>query len=409
MGERTEERVQRSWRLALSWALLASLGLPPSVAARTWRVTVDGSGDAPTIQAAVDSCEDGDEILVGPGDYTASGQIFSHARSLSLRSELGPEVTTVANLLLSGGHRTDPTETQPRTVVDRDGLYLKEMSVTGFRLTASPMGPPIFATTFNRLVIDHCVVEDQPEHSLFGDLDTLLISDCVFARNTSTSDGIPDGGGALMIQAIRGRGEIRGCRFIENRSIVRGGAIMLFGDPLHPVQELLIHHCVFDGNEAPDGGAVWVELSNVSFQHNTFVGNRSRDGALVIAWSIGSPEKSITSNNIFYRNSQFGLVTYIGAVSRCYCNDYWQNDLGPAEAWCDSHGYPDFYYDPFFCLQAPHDYRLSPDSPLAPWNTELIPCGGEMGALGVGCSPLPAVRSSWGRLRTMFGTEGKRR
>jgi hypothetical protein len=36
----------------------------------TWRVNADGSGDVPTIQAAIDTAAVGDTVLVGPGRYT---------------------------------------------------------------------------------------------------------------------------------------------------------------------------------------------------------------------------------------------------------------------------------------------------------------------------------------------------
>ena len=40
---------------------------------RTWHVNLAGSGDAPTISAAIDSASAGDTILCAPGNYPETG------------------------------------------------------------------------------------------------------------------------------------------------------------------------------------------------------------------------------------------------------------------------------------------------------------------------------------------------
>ena len=40
---------------------------------RTWSVNAEGTGDAPSIQAAIDSCAAGDTVLAAPGTYTGAG------------------------------------------------------------------------------------------------------------------------------------------------------------------------------------------------------------------------------------------------------------------------------------------------------------------------------------------------
>jgi hypothetical protein len=44
-----------------------------SACARTWRITSAGSGDAPTIQAGIDSAAAGDMVLLADGVYTGAG------------------------------------------------------------------------------------------------------------------------------------------------------------------------------------------------------------------------------------------------------------------------------------------------------------------------------------------------
>jgi hypothetical protein len=48
--------------------LLVLVSMGPALA-RTWHILPDGNGDAPTIQAAVDSSAHGDTVLVAPGTY----------------------------------------------------------------------------------------------------------------------------------------------------------------------------------------------------------------------------------------------------------------------------------------------------------------------------------------------------
>ena len=55
-----------------SGTILAALTVNTEVRARAWTVLTDGTGNAPTIQAAVDSCAAGDSVLVGEGTFFES-------------------------------------------------------------------------------------------------------------------------------------------------------------------------------------------------------------------------------------------------------------------------------------------------------------------------------------------------
>src|SRR5262245_33699471 len=82
------------------WTTIACLllfihGATSNVFARTWHVAADGSGDAPSIAAAIDSSVAGDVISVGPGTHYVSK--FDHGVSMKastrLVSEQGPALT----------------------------------------------------------------------------------------------------------------------------------------------------------------------------------------------------------------------------------------------------------------------------------------------------------------------------
>ncbi len=74
---------------------------------RTWHVNVSGTGDAPTIQAAIDSSSGGDTILVGPGTYAyALPLIIEDKDGLTVMSESGPQSTSVNAIALNFANYT---------------------------------------------------------------------------------------------------------------------------------------------------------------------------------------------------------------------------------------------------------------------------------------------------------------
>jgi hypothetical protein len=60
--------------------------------ARTWYIMPSGSGDAPTIQAGVDSAGQGDTVLVAAGVYHEN---ISLGKAVCLASESGPQLTSI--------------------------------------------------------------------------------------------------------------------------------------------------------------------------------------------------------------------------------------------------------------------------------------------------------------------------
>ena len=68
---------------------------PFIVEARTWYVKQDGSGDAPSISAAVDSAVAGDTVLVAPGVYETIG-VIELKEGLIVTSEAGARNTKIA-------------------------------------------------------------------------------------------------------------------------------------------------------------------------------------------------------------------------------------------------------------------------------------------------------------------------
>ncbi len=57
----------------LTMALLVVV-IPVTCHSRTWYIKLDGTGDAPTIPAGIDSAQAADTVLVAPGTYTWTNQ-----------------------------------------------------------------------------------------------------------------------------------------------------------------------------------------------------------------------------------------------------------------------------------------------------------------------------------------------
>jgi hypothetical protein len=77
-------------------ALVVSL-LASRAHSRTWYVNISGTGDVPTIAAALDSAVTGDSVLVGPGHYE-TGTCYVIAAGVKVVSELGPQQTKITGV-----------------------------------------------------------------------------------------------------------------------------------------------------------------------------------------------------------------------------------------------------------------------------------------------------------------------
>jgi hypothetical protein len=83
------------WQLLIGSVTL--LVAPPSLA-ETFTVHPDGTGDYPTIQAAINVAVDGDVILLGDGVFTGSGnnEIEFLGKAIHLKAEAGgPETCAI--------------------------------------------------------------------------------------------------------------------------------------------------------------------------------------------------------------------------------------------------------------------------------------------------------------------------
>lgn len=178
-------------------------------------------GEYPSIQDAIDACQDSDIVIIAASEISYTGP---DNRNLKFR---GKAITV---------RSTDPTNPQVvnTTVIDCEGkgrgfvFYMAEGTdskvdgltiVNGYGL----LGGAIYS--YNN---------SSP-----------LITNCVFKNNSAVF------GGGIACANGNSFPVIKNCRIIANSALVGGGGVYLNGSSPE------IGNCIISGNVAPDGGAIY--------------------------------------------------------------------------------------------------------------------------------------------------------
>ena len=413
---------------------------------RTWHVQPDSTGDAPTIQAAMDSARAGDVVALARGTYTWSSQrpqghsMVVVKPGVFLRGE-SPERTTldaeklgrvilclsVGDVLIEGltiqnGIGRGSSDGAPW--VHGAGVYCDEesnprISNCIIRNNEVPIaGGGIYCV--NAEIADCQVVENIVFFEGFGagiwSSGNLKVVGCVFRANSGFGDTGHVGGGIAAYRAV-----IADCLFEDNVARgfqgAQGGAIS--------IGEGSIDNCTFTGNSArasnrsPSGGAVsvagTVAISNCVLADNVASGNNS-PGAGGAIGSTGRLPLMITGCTLV-RNRATGqnpdpfgarpiggiaavnarvvstIIAWseglaVNSTDSTSCCDFYGNSLGDSLRGIELGG--NFTADPLFCLAdslSGRDFALRAASPCADGkHPEGYPCG-RIGAFGTSCVP----------------------
>jgi len=262
---------------------------------RMWYVQADGLGDAPTIQAAIDSCSHGDTVLVADGVFTGPGNrdIDLRGRQILFYSENGPAYT----------------------IIDCQGS------------PAEPHRGFIFQN---------------------GEDETWVVEGFT----------VKNGYGPMFSGSSSG-----------------GGAVFDYSSPI-------MQNCIFIGNSAVVGGALYSFYADPQFINCTFVGNTSNYGAVVFAYN----HSAVSMDRCIVAFSDLGEPAMCFEVSsvELTCSDVYGNVLGDWVGCMAGQGEinGNMSIDPFFCDSAAGDFHIADLSPCAPGNNG---CAALIGALEVNC------------------------
>ena len=340
-------KVMQIVKVALVCVLVTAslVTLPGQADSRVWYVNVEGTGDAPTINAAVDSTAVGDTVLVGPGYYFITESI-SIDKNISVISEEGAEQTTlhaetpILFWLFSGGVLEGFKLTNSNTAIYVAGGFAFETEV----------------------IIKNNVIQD---HRDFG-IKIFPLFDMEYINVTieeNTIRDIFDGTGVR----INGVSNV----LIRNNSILSNEVgIVAFSHGHVTISNNIINDCVYGDMRT---------------------GIRFNPGTLTL------------SNNIISDN-YYGLSGMITLSTTISCNNVYNNYINYDSI--DLMGIDgNISVDPQFCAQYPlfsGNFYLQSDSPCAPGNHPNGYSCGLIGRYPIGCGATAVEKASWGEIKLIY-------
>jgi predicted outer membrane repeat protein len=224
------------------------------------------------------------------------------------------------------------------------------------------------------------------------------ISDCLFDTNDAER-------GAGIACKTGDVSTITRCTFSGNNGYYDwGGGGGMSCESASP----LIDDCIFEGNDAGNGGAIWVyfpgadpEIRNCTMVRNT--------GPCASALAVTDEARATIRNCIIAYNEDAPAVKcfaeppcwWTAGTIRVFCTDIFGNPDGD---WTDcitlQQGLNDnLNANPAFCDMSGSDWHLASDSPCAP--AQQPECG-LIGAMDVGCGPTATHPATWGTVKQLF-------
>ena len=376
----------------------------PVAGATTWTVNADGTGDFPTIQAAVLGSSNGDVVELTAGTYTGEGNtnVNTSGRAITLRSQFGQPDMVIIDCQASSG---DPRRGITINNGEGSGTVVEGLSIInggGYQGGIISAGAMLIANSSSPIV-RNCVFENNhsgmaPEHAggaVYVDSHcNATFEGCEFRGNSACW------GGAVGVNHFS-TAAFYDCRFLDNLG-VRGGAI--WGNSTSKT------NCLLANNTADEGGAIWGNGYNEEASINcTYSGNSAPVGGAIYSQpGYGSP---VTLVDSIIAGCPVGEAIWAPSniIVQLSCSDLYGNAggdwTGSFAPQVDLNG--NFSANPCFCSPENEEYTLCANSYCLPGHHPWG-CNQLVGAYGMGCGdgscagPVSTDTSSWGSLKSFY-------
>jgi probable HAF family extracellular repeat protein/predicted outer membrane repeat protein len=247
----------------------------------------------PTIQSAINDCNDGDVVVVSPGTYTGNGNrdIDFRGKAITVRSIDPNDPNIVAATIIDcNGTETEPhrgfyfhTSEKNNSVVagftitngygPRDRKYAGQMRSVAGAILCEGSSPTIRCCTISGNS------SEMSGGGIYCEHGSPTIASCTIIGNSTTREWAR-GGGIYCWDSIS---NISNC-IISGNSAGYGGGIHCDGS------SLTISRCMITGNLSNYGGGIDCERSNIEITNCTISANSADDGGGgIMCWkSIGT-------------------------------------------------------------------------------------------------------------------------
>ncbi len=396
----------------------------------------DGTGDYPTIQAAIDAAAAGDIVELTAGTFAGSGNrdLDFSGKAITVRSASGDPETC---LLDCGGSAAAPHRGFHFHSGETATAEIVGITVINGYIPAEPWGGAMLCELGASPTIRACRFQGNRDCALVclaGAGATLV--DCAFLQNYGTYHGAIHANAATLV--------ITRCLFIENHTNGRGGALYNYGTTatlneciftgntaggagaveLILSNDCTVADCLFEGNSAEHDGALYVFFTIASIERCTFAGNTAAASAAALGtgksshatlrnctfWNNAAPWGSLLLSdggtvlqNCIITANPVGPSMYIDGPADLSCCDIWGNSGGDwVPGIAPQYGVNgNIAEDPQLCDPENGDFTLRESSPCAPFTPPNPECD-LIGAWPVGCGGTPIAPISWGGVKALF-------